>query len=223
MNHLDLINACQNDWHDYTHHIFVQQLASGELNPGAYLHYLKQDFLFLKHYARAYALAIFKARTLDEMRRPLPGLQALIGSEMHHHISYCEQWGLTESDMEAEAEDVGTVAYTRYVLDTGMAGDMADLFTALAPCAIGYAMIGERLIHATETNLTNNPYSSWITLYGGESFQHDVQNSIHYLNSLLEEISVHSPRGQQLINIFRTATRMEVAFWQQGLNAAEAS
>ncbi|MCM0148874.1 thiaminase II [Photobacterium galatheae] len=223
MNHLDLIHACQNDWHDYTHHTFVQQLASGELVQSAYLHYLKQDFLFLKHYARAYALAIFKARTLEEMRRPLPGLQALIGSEMHHHIRYCEQWGLTESDMEAEAEDVGTVAYTRYVLDTGMAGDMADLFTALAPCAIGYAMIGKRLINAAETNMTNNPYSSWISLYGGEAFQNDVQNSIHYLNRLLDEISVHSPRGQQLINIFRTATRMEVAFWQQGFDMSNAS
>ncbi|QUJ70302.1 thiaminase II (plasmid) [Photobacterium sp. GJ3] len=220
MNHLDLIQACDKDWYAYTHHTFVTQLAKGDLSQQAYLHYLKQDFLFLKHYARAYALAIFKAKTLEEMRRPLPSLEALIGSEMHHHISYCQQWGLTESDMEAEAEDVGTVAYTRYVLDTGMAGDLADLFTALAPCAIGYAMIGERLIHAPDTLETGNPYYSWIAMYGGEEFQQSVQQSILFLNQLLADIPIASSRGQQLIHIFRTATRMEVAFWQQGLNAA---
>lgn len=220
MKHHDLIHACRDDWHAYTHHHFVTQLAQGSLDSAAYLHYLKQDFLFLKHYARAYALAIYKATTLEDMRRPLPSLQALIGSEMHHHVTYCQQWGLTESDMEAEAEDVGTVAYTRYVLDTGMAGDLTDLFTALAPCAIGYAMIGERLIQASDTCIQGNPYASWIQLYGGDSFQHDVQSSIRHLNELLEPVPLASPRGQQLINIFRTATRMEIAFWQQGLDAA---
>ncbi|MGO2344050.1 MAG: thiaminase II, partial [Vibrio litoralis] len=28
-----------------------------------------------------------------------------------------------------------------------------------------------------------------------------------------------SQRGQNLIQVFKTATRMEIAFWQQGLNA----
>ena len=36
---------------------------------------------------------------------------------------------------------------------------------------------------------------------------------------LLAEIDIHSQRGQNLIQVFKTATRMEVAFWQQGLNA----
>jgi thiaminase/transcriptional activator TenA len=39
---------------------------------------------------------------------------------------------------------------------------------------------------------------------------------------LLAEIDINSQRGQNLIHIFRTATRMEVAFWQQGLNALKA-
>ncbi len=47
--------------------------------------------------------------------------------------------------MEAEVEDFGTVAYTRYVLDAGMTGELVDLYAALAPCAIGYAVIGDNL------------------------------------------------------------------------------
>jgi thiaminase/transcriptional activator TenA len=30
---------------------------------------------------------------------------------------------------------------------------------------------------------------------------------------------LNSQRGQHLLKIFRTATRMETAFWQQGLDA----
>ncbi|OAN11449.1 thiaminase II [Photobacterium jeanii] len=221
MNYQDLIQACQQDWQDYTQHTFVQQLAAGTLNNHAYLHYLKQDFLFLKHYARAYALAVYKAPTLADMREPLPSLTALLETEIQHHVTYCSQWGLTESDMEAELEDFGTVAYTRYVLDTGMAGDLLDLYVALAPCAIGYAVIGNTLINDATTVRDTNPYNSWIEMYGSDDFQQGAGKTIERLNTMLAEVDLHSTRGQRLCEIFRTATRMEVAFWQQGLNAAK--
>lgn len=219
MKYQDLIEACQSDWQEYTQHDFVQQLAKGTLDQHSFLHYLKQDFLFLKQYARAYALAIYKARTLEDMRRALPSVHALLDSEIGHHVTYCGQWGLTESDLENEPEDFGTVAYTRYVLDAGMTGDLVDLYAALAPCSIGYAVIGKALIESSDTVREGNPYASWIELYGGEEFQSGVAQGAEHFNQLLEEIDLHSQRGQNLIEVFRTATRMEVAFWQQGLDA----
>ncbi|WP_099608175.1 thiaminase II [Vibrio coralliilyticus] len=219
MKYQDLIDACQSDWQEYTQHAFVQQLAKGTLDQHSFLHYLKQDFLFLKQYARAYALAIYKARTLEDMRRALPSVHALLDSEIGHHVTYCGQWGLTESDLENEPEDFGTVAYTRYVLDAGMTGDLVDLYAALAPCSIGYAVIGKALIESSDTVREGNPYASWIELYGGEEFQSGVAQGAKHFNQLLEEIDLHSQRGQNLIEVFRTATRMEVAFWQQGLDA----
>ncbi|MDV5167709.1 thiaminase II [Photobacterium rosenbergii] len=221
MNYQDLISYCQQDWEDYTEHDFVNQLATGDLNKYAFFHYLKQDYLFLKHYARAYALAVFKSSTLAEMREPLPGLNALLESEMNHHIEYCQTWGLSAEEMEAEPEDFGTVCYTRYVLDTGMAGDRTDLFTALAPCAIGYAVVGQRLGQWPETKLEGNPYRSWVELYSGEDYQSGVEETIRRLNAMLEEIPLESKRGHRLCEIFKTATRMEVAFWEQGMKAAQ--
>ncbi|NQZ93434.1 MAG: thiaminase II [Moritella sp.] len=219
MNHQDLINACSEDWQAYTQHAFVQQLAQGTLAQPSYLHYLKQDFLFLKQYARAYALAIYKARTLADMRKALPSVHALLDSEIGHHVTYCGKWGLTESDLEAEPEDFGTVAYTRYVLDAGMAGDIVDLYAALAPCSIGYAEIGRNLAANANTKLIDNPFASWIELYSGDEFQQGVAQGTAHLDELLAEIDVNSQRGRNLIHVFRTATRMEIAFWQQGLDA----
>ncbi|USD99994.1 thiaminase II [Vibrio sp. SCSIO 43133] len=220
MNHQDLINACQQEWLAYTEHDFVKQLAVGTLAQQAYLHYLKQDFLFLKQYARAYALAIYKAKTLAQMREAVPSVEALLNSEIGHHVAYCQQWGVTEADMEAEVEDFGTVAYTRYVLDAGMTGELVDLYAALAPCAIGYAVIGDNLLKSADTMLENNPYRSWIELYGSEEFQSGVHTSIKRLDALLKDIDLQSQRAQEIIHVFKTATRMEIAFWQQGLDVA---
>ncbi|SIS67160.1 thiaminase II [Neptunomonas antarctica] len=219
MNHQDLINACRQDWDAYTQHAFVQQLAKGTLAQPCYLHYLKQDFLFLKQYARAYALAIYKAHTLADMRKALPSVNALLDSEISHHVSYCANWGLTESDLEAEDEDFGTVAYTRYVLDAGMKGDIVDLYAALAPCSIGYAEIGRNLSADENTQLQGNPFVDWITLYAGDEFQQSVAQGTAHIDTLLAEIDLDSQRGRNLITVFRTATRMEIAFWQQGLDA----
>ncbi|PMH37094.1 thiaminase II [Vibrio sp. 10N.286.49.B3] len=220
MNYQDLIQACHSDWIEYTEHEFVNTLAEGTLAQPAYIHYLKQDFLFLKQYARAYALAIYKSTSLEDMRYALPSLYALLDSEISHHVSYCKQWGMSELDMEKEPEAFGTVAYTRYVLDTGMTGDLVDLYAALAPCAIGYAVIGKNLSASNNTRLEGNPYQSWIEMYADEEYQSHVAKGIDHLDTLLADIELDSPRGRRLCEIFKTATRMEVAFWQQGLDAA---
>ncbi|MDN2662606.1 TenA family protein [Psychromonas sp. 14N.309.X.WAT.B.A12] len=218
MNHQDLITACQTDWQAYTKHSFVLQLGNGSLAQPCFLHYLKQDFLFLKQYARAYALAIYKANTLADMRKALPSVHALLDFEINHHITYCKNWGLSEADLEAEDEDFGTVAYTRYVLDAGMTGDLVDLYVALAPCSIGYAEIGRFLANDDNTLFEGNEFASWIDLYSGEEFQQSIIDSTQHLDQLLADIDINSKRGQHLVKVFKTATRMEVAFWQQGLN-----
>ncbi|WP_261818155.1 thiaminase II [Vibrio gallicus] len=216
-----LLHACHEEWQHYIEHSFVHQLADGTLHHDAFLHYLKQDFLFLKHYARAYALAIYKAKSLQQMRIALPSLHALLDSEIGHHVEWCQNWGISEIEMEAETEDFGTVAYTRYVLDTGNQGDLIDLYVALAPCAIGYGEIGANLAQRDSTLLEGNPYLSWLTMYGSEEFQQGVSQSIENLDVLLADIDPDSARAQQLIEVFRTATRMEIAFWEQGLNAVK--
>ena len=80
-------------------------------------------------------------------------------------------------------------------------------------------MIGKALLECSDTVLEGNPYASWLQLYGGEEFQSGVATGAEYFNQLLAEIDINSERGQNIVHIFKTATRMEVAFWQQGLNA----
>src|SRR5256714_15320726 len=136
-----LVNAAGEDWPAYTRHSFVLALARGDLPEAAFRRYLVQDYLFLLHFARAWGLAIYKSDTLAEMRRAQSLVAAILDVEIGLHIDYCRGWGLSEAAINAEPEAPETIAYTRFVLDRGLAGDRLDLEIALAPCMIGYAEI----------------------------------------------------------------------------------
>ena len=54
-----LWRSSENDvWVAYTQHDFVEGLRQGTLPSDSFLHYLGQDYIFLKHFSRAWALAI---------------------------------------------------------------------------------------------------------------------------------------------------------------------
>lgn len=212
-----LKHGCRDDWHDYCHHPFVQRIADGTLPLESFQHYLQQDYLFLIHFSRAYALAVYKADTLDEMRAASSGVSGILDKEMALHLSYCAEWGLTENDVINQPEARSNMAYTRYVLERGMAGDILDLYTALSPCSVGYAEIGLRLINDPNTRKEGNPYWNWIQTYGGDEFQEGAQRQIQFLDQLVET-RFNDARLQSLQQTFREATRLEIGFWQMGLD-----
>jgi len=111
----------------------VLQLASGVLPEPCFRRYLVQDYLFLIHFARAWGLAIYKS---DTLKRDAPGAAAGRGDARLSRSGYTSTigrgWGLSEPVMAAEPEAPETIAYTRFVLDRGVAGDRLDLETALA-------------------------------------------------------------------------------------------
>ena len=215
------------EWTAYVEHAFVRRLAEGSLPEACYRHYLIQDYLFLVHFARAYALAVYKAGELEDMRRAASTLDALLNTEMGLHVRSCAAWGLSEADMAAVPEADANLAYTRFVLDTGMAGDFLDLLVALAPCVLGYGEIGARLLNDPTTVLDGNPYREWIETYGGA----DYQEAAAAAGAQLERVArnrlgaepAQAPRWDSLSRTFRTATRLEVGFWAMGLTPSAAA
>lgn len=214
-----LVAARPEPWRAYTHHAFVEQLAAGTLPEGAFRHYLVQDYLFLIQFARAYALAVFKSRSLDEMQYGLNGLKAILELEMDLHVRTCAGWGLTREAMAATPEDIPTTAYTRFVIDAGLTGDLLDLHVALSPCVIGYSVIAERLAALPGTLDPANPYAFWIAEYAGEAYRVVAEGAVATLDRLAGE-DLPAARFERLADLFAQASRLEAAFWQMGLDAA---
>lgn len=209
-------------WRAYTHHAFVERLGDGTLPEAAFRHYLVQDYLFLGHFARAYALAAYKSECLADMRQAAATLDALVNEEMRLHLRYCAEWGLDEAAMAATPEDPANLAYTRFVLERGMAGDLLDLLVALAPCVVGYGEIGERL-SAAGCARAENRYRPWIETYAGADYQAVAESARLQLERVarerLGERPLESPRWPALSRTFDQATRLEVGFWSMGLEA----
>ncbi|MDP6873542.1 MAG: thiaminase II [Alphaproteobacteria bacterium] len=211
--------ACHDDWRAYTEHPFVRELAAGTLAEASFRHYLGQDYLFLIHFARAYALAAYKSTDLTEMRAAVASVDGILNTEMALHVEYCQGWGLDEAAMSALPEAKATMAYTRFVLESGMAGDLLDLYAALAPCVIGYGEIGAGLAADPATVMADNPYASWIEMYAGAEYQAVAAEATAQLDRLAEQ-RLTPARFDALAQTFRRATQLEADFWQMGLTQA---
>ena len=213
-----LVDAAGEVWPAYTRHEFVLRLARGDLPEAAFRRYLVQDYLFLLHFARAWGLAVYKSDTLAEMRRAQSMVTAILDVEIGLHIDYCRGWGLTEAAMAEEPEALETIAYTRFVLDRGLAGDRLDLEVALAPCIVGYAEIAAERMADPATRHDGNPYRDWLEMYAGEEYQTLARGAAAALD---EQFTTRGGEGRlpALAGIFTTAARLEADFWQMGLAA----
>ena len=209
------------EWRAYTEHRFTDALADGSLPEAAFRHYLVQDYLFLIEFARAYALAVYKSPELADMRDAAAGLSAILDVEMNLHVKLCAGWGLSPDDLERAPPASEMLAYTRYVLDAGMRGDLLALKVALAPCVIGYAEIATRLASTPNAEAATNPYRVWIAEYAGAPYQEVAANARAHLDSLAERY-VTPAREAELIAIFKEATRLEADFWEMGWRAGTA-
>jgi len=109
-----------------------------------------------------------------------------------------------------------TIAYTRFVLDRGLAGDRLDLEVALAPCIIGYAVIAAERIGDPGTRLEGNRYREWLEMYAGSDYQSLAGEAETALD---EQFARRGGEGRfrSLAAGFATAARLEADFWQMGL------
>ena len=121
--------------------------------------------------------------------------------------------------MAALPEAKATMAYTRFVLECGLAGDSLDLYVALSPCAIGYGEIGAELDGSPGTVRQDNPYASWIEMYASDEYQTVAKDAIAQLDRLAE-LRLTPARFNSLVQTFRQATQLETDFWLMGLTLA---
>lgn len=205
---------CEGPWRAYTRHAFVEGLKDGTLPREAFMRYLVQDYRFLIHFSRAWALAVAKAGNVTEMRACSATVHALLDGELSLHLRICDEAGISVEELEATEEAPENLAYTRYVLESGYSGDFLDLLAALAPCVLGYGEIGLRL-QAEATH--NTPYRDWIDTYAGADFQkacRDVGVLIDQaVKDRLGDAPETLPRWAELSHRFATATRLEAGFW----------
>jgi thiaminase/transcriptional activator TenA len=213
-----LRGACGDAWEAYVGHRFVRELAAGTLPKAEFLAWMVQDYLYLVHYTRAYALLVYKSGTMAQMRSAAAIVHGLLTEEMSLHRQMLAAEGIDEAALMRTPETIETLAYGRYVLDRAQAGDELDLVVTLSACLAGYGEIGLRLLADEATRLAGNPYRSWIETYGGPVYIGLVQEGLQALEDLA---ATHGGRARfaLLLQEFRQAVVLEAAFWDAGRTA----
>ncbi|ELK3016776.1 thiaminase II [Campylobacter jejuni] len=212
----NLIKENQKIWDAYLHHDFVKKLEDKSLKQENFLFYLKQDYIYLLNYAKCYARLALNSNTAKELRFAMKFQNYIVEGEMELHRAILSL-GINADELDIKKdESLVNIAYSRYMLSVGENGDFLDMLVALSACAIGYAKIGAEIINRLKNeNLKDHPYKEWILTYGSENFQNEAKEFEDFVNSYTSSVSAQ--KFQKLSEIFHTATRLEVAFWEHSL------
>lgn len=222
-----LINYDRPTWDLYVNHPFTNALARGDMPVEGFRHFIAQDYHFLKHYARTHSLNAYKSLTLADMESSMTIVSSVV-RETENHIAFCATLGVPKEELLKLEESLANRAYNMYVLDTTNRGDILDGRVVTAPCLIGYGHMGARLAAEKSTQEGgwvergegNGMYRKWIDEYAGEWFQGVVKTGIDLLEKTLADSPISPMRLEELARIFVTATKLEVAFWDEACTVA---
>lgn len=189
-------------------HPFVTGLTDGTLPREAFRHYLVQDALYLRGYAKALAACAAKAPDEDTTVLFAQHSANAIAAERELHAALLDELGGTP-DTEPAAPT--TTAYVSYLMATALGGSFAEALGAVLPCYWIYARVGEHLVKEG----TPDPlYGRWIAMYGGAEFQTVVDAVLE----VTDRVGAGLSAGElaRMRHHFTTTSRYEWMFWDAG-------
>lgn len=197
-------------WQAIFNHPMVQQLGDGTLPEAKFRYWLAQDYLYLKDYARVFALGAAKAPDLETMGWFAKLFDGIVSFEMDGHRRYAGRFGIPLKELEAGEMSPTCRAYTRELLYTSY-GSLGELTSTLLPCLAGYAETADHL--AAKGMPDNQFYREWIEMYTSDEFK-ALGN---YCAELLDRLADGMPERELVVweDRYLHSARFELLFWQQ--------
>ncbi|KAG6888912.1 hypothetical protein C0992_007099 [Termitomyces sp. T32_za158] len=117
-----LIERNRLEWKGYVEHDFVKLLGRGTLSRKAFVHFMVQDYHYLKYYARAYGLLAAKSTSFKAIESAAQIIFNVV-SEIDTHRTYCAKFGVSEDELENAPESAACTSYGAYLIDIGLQGE----------------------------------------------------------------------------------------------------
>jgi thiaminase/transcriptional activator TenA len=197
-------------WRAQHAHPFVRAIGAGTVNVEQFRFWVRQDYLFLKEYARLFALGAARAPDLATMTTLANLAYETLTTEMSLHRAYAAEFGISEAELEAEGKAPTTQAYTDFLLATAALGDFAALVAALLPCMWGFCEVGQAL---KARGLPAEPLcAKWIEMYASPEFA----ELAGWCRDLMDRVAagLDEPAKRRLVDVFLTSSRYELRFWE---------
>ena len=205
-------------WEMEHQHPFVVELGDGTLPLEKFQWYMRQDYLFLIEFSRVIAMAVVKADSLDDMGWFARLLHETLNTEMALHVSFCNEFGISESELLATRLSPTTLAYTNHMLASAHAGTIGEIAATLLPCSWGYAEIGQAL-EARGKPADHPLYCRWIEMYSSPEFGELAE----WLRSFIDRtaLSLGEEQRERLAQIFISNSKYEYLFWDAAYRMEE--
>ena len=197
-------------WSAQLRHPFVAGLGDGSLPEDVFARWVRQDYLYLKEFARVFAWATAKAASLESMGWYAAVLDLTLNTEMELHRAYAERFGISREELEGEEMWPTTRAYTDFLVRVSADGDMAELLAVLLPCSWGYCEVGRHLARGGVPD--DQRYADWIEQYASDEFA----DAAAWLRDELDRVAAGAgpEREARLEELFLLSSRYEWAFWE---------
>ena len=79
-------------WDAYLEHDFIMDMGNGNLCKDKFKDYLIQDYLYLKEYAKVYAMALVKCENIEQMKFCQNSINGILEDESATHIWYLKNF-----------------------------------------------------------------------------------------------------------------------------------
>jgi len=200
-------------------HPFVGAMGDGTLTLKKFQSFMRQDYLFLIDYCRVLAIAASKCSDLDSMGWWARLLDETLNSEMALHRSFCDDFGITEKQLEQTRPAKATVEYTGFLLKTARRDSIAVISAALLPCQWGYGEIGRSLARDLKAE-PGSFHARWVAGYNSPEYRALTEWLRRFVDRLGAEAG---PEEQaQMQSAFLAGTGLEYAFWEQAWRSGSA-
>ncbi len=192
-------------------HPFLTGLTDGTLPEERFRHYVLQDALYLRDYARALSLAGVRSPDEDALVMFNEHSAGAVLVERSLHDGFLKDLAIPEDELDRTPMAPTTLAYTSYLLRTASIGDYPEVLGAVLPCYWIYAEVGKALL---ERGSPNAMYEKWIETYGGEEFNALVEAVLDLTDRACEDLN--PSQRKKVMESFVTTSRYEWMFWNMG-------
>ena len=128
-------------WDAYLEHDFIMDMGNGNLCKDKFKDYLIQDYLYLKEYAKVYAMALVKCENIEQMKFCQNSINGILEDESATHIWYLKNFGEKIEELEDYKIKEANENYTSYMKSIALTGDLLDTMVSVLPCAWSYYYI----------------------------------------------------------------------------------
>jgi thiaminase (transcriptional activator TenA) len=180
-------------------HGFVRGIAEGTLEEQIFCRYLAQDGFFLDSFARAYALAIARSRSQQDIQA-FHGLLGGVIEEKKLHQDYAKKLGVS---LQNVVPNWACRAYVDFLLRTAWNSGVDRILAAMTPCMKLYSYLGSYL---ARSGMPDHRYRPWIRTYSSAEFSELTRQ----IEGLLDQ---HATDSEPVRDAYQYAMLCELDFF----------